>query len=157
MTTNDILQQGELAKYQMAITRQDFNMSTGNFKVDLYGGMDGWHKTIEKSDMLESTGGFIFSFDTSEVLGNITAVTTWYYDDSDVQGSVRAETDNQTICAVVVMPTNCVIIPPAGNHDVTFTRLETSDIAEKYERLVDIYDRPILTVDGEYIYVLRNE
>ena len=157
MTNNDILQSGEVAKYLMAITRQDFDMSTGNFKIELYGGVSGWHKTITKEDMLESTGGFIFSFDTSEVLGNITAVTTWYYNDSDVQGAIRAETDNQVICASIAMPTPCVIIPQQGNHEVAFTRLETSDIAEKYARLVDIYDRPILTHDGEYIYVLRTE
>jgi hypothetical protein len=121
--------------------------------------MKGWKKTITKADMLESVSGFIFAFDTSDAIGLISVLTTWYYQDSDVPGAIRSETDRQYICASVALPLpNCITIPQDTNdHDVTFTRLETSDIAEKYSRMVDVYDRPILTSDGEYILVLRTE
>jgi hypothetical protein len=38
---------------------------------------------------------------------------------------------------------------------VTYTRTEQSDIADKYQRLADKYDRPLMTVDNEYIFVMK--
>ena len=158
-TLSNVIQQGEVVKFIMDITREDFSMATGNFQVELSWGLLGQKKLISKADMLEATTGWIFSFDTSDVVGPVVAKATWYYDDADVPGAVRPETDEQLLCKVVSVPCPRFMTCPAcsDDHDVTYTRTEESDIAAAYMRLVDVYDRPILTDDGEYIFVLRSE
>ena len=157
-TLSNVIQQGEVVKFIMAITRQDFSMATGNFQLELTWGLLGGKKVIKKADMLESTNGWVFSFDTSDMVGPVIAKATWYYDDADVEGAVRPETDEQMLCKVVSVPCPRFMTCPAcsDDHDVTYTRTEESDIAAAYMRLVDAYDRPLLTEDGEYIFVLRS-
>ena len=158
MTEKDIIVQGEMVKYVLLIDREDFSMATGNFQVELRWGLQGESKVITKEDMMEATSGWLFAFSTAGILGKVTATCTWYYEDSDVPGAIRAETDEQVIAFVVSTPCPKFQCCPktCGDHDVVYTRTEESDIAAAYMRLVDIYDRPILTVDNEYIYVLRS-
>ena len=157
-TLSNVIQQGEVVKFIMAITREDFSMATGNFQVELSWGLLGQKKLISKADMLEAAAGWVFSFDTSDVVGPVVAKATWYYDDADVPGAVRPETDEQMLCKVVSVPCPRFMTCPAcsDDHDVTYTRTEESDIAAAYVRLVDVYDRPLLTEDGEYIFALRS-
>ena len=157
-TLSNVIQQGEVVKFIMAITREDFSMATGNFQVELSWGLLGQKKLISKADMLEAAAGWVFSFDTSDVVGPVVAKATWYYDDADVPGAVRPETDEQLLCKVVSVPCPRFMTCPAcsDDHDVTYTRTEESDIAAAYVRLVDVYDRPLLTEDGEYIFALRS-
>lgn len=158
-TLSNVIQQGEVVKFIMAIDREDFSMATGNFQVELLWGLLGKKKVITKADMLESTNGWIFSFDTSDMVGPVVAKATWYYNDADVPSAIRPETDEQMICKVASVPCPKYMTCPAcsDDHDVTYIRTEESDIAAAYLRLVDVYDRPLLTEDGEYIFVLRSE
>ena len=159
MDASNIIVQGETVKYLMNITRKDFSMAEQDFQVELRWGMLGESKVIKKSEMLESGNGYIFSFSTDGMVGKVTALATWYYEDTDVPGSVRPETDEQVICNVTTVPCPRYMTCPkcTGDHDVTYTRIEDSEVAAKYVRLVDCYDRPLLTSDDEYIYALRNE
>ena len=158
-TLSNVIQQGEVVKFIMAITRQDFSMATGNFQVELSWGLLGSKKVIKKADMLEAADGWVFSFDTADVVGPVIAKATWFYEDADVPGAIRPETDEQLLCKVAAVPCPRYMTCPAcsDDHDVTYTRTEESDITAAYMRLVDVYDRPILTDDGEYIFVLRSE
>ncbi len=157
--TIDIVQAGEVKKYIMHIDREDFDMTTGKFKVKLEWGLLGEELEIDKDDMLEMSDGFVFSFDTTGMVGRVTATATWYYDDTDVSGSKRAETDSQVLCVVAEEPNPEFLCMPdmtESNHEVSYTATEQSDIAARYYRLVDVYDRPIMTADDEFLFVLRN-
>ncbi len=159
MTEKDIIVQGETVKYVVAIDRQDFSMEAGDFQVELRWGLMGGSKIIKKADMMESTNGWLFSFSTDGMVGKVTAKCTWFYDDTDVPGAVRPETDEQVIAFVVSTPCPKFQACPKcmGDHDVIYTRVEDSEITAKYERLVDYYDRPLITSDDCYLYTLRSD
>ena len=46
---------------------------------------------------------------------------------------------------------------PACEDDeqVVYTRTDESEIADKYQPLVDLYNRPLVTSDGEYLFVAK--
>lgn len=155
MDKTRIIQQGEVGKFQVQIA--DFNMEEGDFKVELIYGYRRTVVTIEKSQMIENGGLFYFAFDTEDMIGRVTARCTWYVEDSDVSGALREKADEQYLCFVVATPCPQFLSCPActQEHPVTYTRTDQSDIADKYERLADLYDRPFVTVDDEYIFVLK--
>lgn len=159
MTNNDIIQQGELAKFIADFSaRADFDPDTMDFELELQYGLMGKSINISKSKFRECSDGWLFSFPTSDIVGKVTAKMTIYVNDTDIKGGTRPETDEQIICFVAATPYPRVFCIPSDDatHDVTYTRTETSDIANLYERLADVYDRNILTCDGEYIYVLKS-
>ena len=159
MDAKNIIVQGETVKYILLIDRQDFSMSNGDFQVELRWGLQGQTKVIKKSEMMEASSGWLFSFSTDGMVGKVVAKCTWFYDDTDVSGAIRPETDEQIIAFVVTTPCPKFQACPkcTGDHDVTYTRIEESEITAKYERLVDCYDRPLITSDDCYIYALRDE
>lgn len=156
MDSTRIIQQGEIAKFRIEIT--DFDMASNDFKVELIYGYDRKVVEIDKSDMADSGSTFYFSFDSSEMVGRVTARCTWYFEDTDVHGSVREKVEEQYLCFIVTTPCPQFLTCPScdtTNQLVTYTRIEQSSIADRYQRLADVYGRPILTVDSEYIYVLK--
>ena len=159
MTEKDIIVQGEMVKYLLTIDREDFSMANGNFQVELRWGLMGSKMVIQKSEMYESTDGYLLAFSTDGMVGKVIAKCTWYYEDTDVPGAVRPETDEQVIAFVVTTPCPKFQACPkaCGDHDVTYERIEDSEITAKYARLVDAYDRPFITSDDCYIYVLRED
>lgn len=160
MDATMIIQQGELAKYKVTFTREDFDPEQRDFHIELVYGMMGQVKTIEKSDcqMISSTV-WLFSFDTSEMVGKVTARMVMEMSDGDVPTAARQEVDEQMICFVVSTPCPRFLTCPAcastGTHDVTYERTEESNILTIYDVLADLYGRPIMTVNDEYILVLR--
>ena len=87
----------------------------------------------------------------------MTARCVWFVPDGDLDGGLREKDDEQYLCFVVTTPCPQFLTCPActEEHPVTYTRTEQSDIAEKYQRLADKFDRPLLTVDDEYIFVMK--
>ena len=155
MDNTRIIQQGEVVKFQVQIA--DFDMEANNFRVELVYGYRRTTVTIEKEQMLENGGQYYIVFDTEDMVGRVTACCVWMVPDTDVQGSEREKTDEQFLCFVVTTPCPQFLTCPActEEHPVTFTRTEQSDIAEKYQRLADRYDRPLVTADGDYIFVVK--
>lgn len=155
MDNTRIIQQGEVVKFQVQIA--DFDMESNNFRVELIYGYRRTMVTIEKEQMIENGGQYYIIFDTEDMVGRVTARCVWFVPDTDAQGSEREKTDEQYLCVVVDTPCPQFLTCPActEEHPVTYTRTDQSDIAEKYQRLADRYDRPLLTVDDEYIFVLK--
>lgn len=155
MDKTRIIQQGEIAKFQVQIA--NFDMEANDFRVELIFGYRRKKATIEKSQMLENGGTYYFTFDTDGMVGRVTARCVWFVPDGDLDGGLREKDDEQYLCVVVDTPCPQFLTCPActEEHPVTYTRTEQSDIAEKYQRLADRYDRPLLTVDDEYIFVMK--
>jgi hypothetical protein len=155
MDKTRIIQQGEEAKFQVQI--KDFDMEANDFSVELIYGYRRTTVTIEKAQMLENGGLYYIIFDTDGMVGRVTARCTWHVPDTDAPDGYREKTDEQYLCFVVTTPCPQFLTCPActDEHLVTYTRTEQSDISEKYQRLADCYDRPLLTVDDEYIFVLK--
>lgn len=155
MDKTRIIQQGETAKFQVQIT--NFNMEANDFRVELIFGYRRKKVTIEKNQMLENGGTYYFTIDTTNMVGRVTARCVWFVPDGDLSGGLREKDDEQYLCFVVTTPCPQFLTCPACTEErpVTYTRTEQSDIAEKYQRLADRYDRPLLTVDDEYIFVTK--
>lgn len=158
MESTRIIQQGEIAKFKIEI--DSFDMLANDFKLELIYGYSRNIVEIKKSDMVDSGGTYYFSFDTGEMVGRVIARCTWYLEDTDVEGSEREKVEEQYLCFVVTTPCPQFLTCPAcdtTNQLVIYTRTEQSSIADRYQRLVDVYGRPIKTVDSEYIYVAKPE
>lgn len=157
MDKTRILQQGEEAKFQIAI--KDFDMEANDFKVELVYGYRRTTVEIDKSQMVHSADGkYFFTFDTDGMVGRVTAVCTWHVPDTDYQDGYRQETDEQYLCFVASVPCPQFISCPqcgANDHPVTYTRTEQSSIADEYTYLACAdYDR-IITCDDEIILVKK--
>ena len=155
MDKTRIIQRGEFAKFQVQIV--NFDMEANDFHVELVYGYRRTTVTIEKAQMLENGGLYYIIFDTADMVGRITARCTWFVPDTDAPDGYREKADEQFLCFVVTTPCPQFLTCPAcaEEHQVTYTRTDQSDIADKYQRLADKYDRPLLTVDDEYIFVLK--
>ena len=155
MDKTRIIQQGETAKFQVQII--NFDMEANEFRVELIFGYRRKKVTIEKNQMLENGGTYYFTVDTTNMVGRVTARCVWFVPDGDLSGGLREKDDEQYLCFVVTTPCPQFLTCPACTEErpVTYTRTEQSDIAEKYQRLADRYDRPLLTVDDEYIFVTK--
>lgn len=156
MESTRIIQQGEEAKFQIAIS--NFTLRTGEFKVELIYGFRRTIVEINKRDMFSDTdGNWYFCFDTDGMVGRVTARCTWYLEDADASGGIREKVDEQYLCFVVNNPCPMFITCPscAGTHQVTYTRCDISNVEEYYYRLCDSNGNAILTSDNNYICVLK--
>ena len=158
MAELDIILRGELAKYIANSKRQDFDFSRNDFHLEIIYGLRENVMTIPKSAFLSSSEGYVFSFDTTPMIGRVKARLVMQIPDTDVPDSTRLEVDEQYIAFVVETPCPKLFSCPcsSGNHDITYKRTEQSDIADKYVRLLDCYERPLTSVEGYYLYALRD-
>lgn len=165
MTENDILQQGEMAKYIVDFTpRPLFDPETMDFTLEVHYGMNGQKVVIPKAQFLEGTNGqWLFMIDTTKMIGRITARLLMQFEDSDFASGVRQEVDEQVIAFVVGNVCPKFIQCPActGTTNVTYTRTEESGLASLYMRLVSTETngtaRPFITSNNMYIFALRNQ
>ena len=172
MADMNILQQGDKVKYIITSQNPNLDMEVCDFYVELIYGMRAEKVTIQKSEMLYGTDGeFVMMFDTSKMIGKITARFVWYAIDTDIDpNNRRQEVDEQIIGFVVATPCpNFFTCPKCSSegHDVRYELTQEPDIAAKYLRLVctetvipdhgDPYQiyRPLLTKNDEYLYMLR--
>lgn len=151
MDAKNIIQKGERAKYIVQSNRADFDFGVNDFRLEIIYGSRGQKITIEKKDFQFLNDYWVFSFQTSNIVGKVMARLVMQIGD-------RQEVDEQYIGIVVETPCpqffRCPKCESVG-HDVTYIRTEESDIAEKYAVLCDCNGVPIVTVDDEYICVLR--
>lgn len=159
MDKTRILAQGEEGKFQVDI--KDFDMEANSFNVKLVYGYRRTVVEIPKTQMFQDGGGkWYFAFDTEGMVGRVTAICTWRVPDTDCPDGYREETDEQYLCFVATTPCPRFIACPAcsgTDQRVTYTRTETSDIADMYTYLgCADYDR-ILTCDDEVILVLKEQ
>lgn len=161
MTENDIILQGETAKYIIASARADLDLTTVSFAVRLEYGMMGRSKTIESIDMdiVAGTSNYLLTFDTTDMVGKVNARLLVDMPDRDIAGGVRKEVDAQIISFVVATPCPKLLscsCPSTTGHDVTYTRTEDSDVTSLYDRLCDCNHNPIRDRHGNYLFVLKS-
>ena len=151
MDAKNIIQKGERAKYIVQSNRADFDLGVNDFRLEVIYGSRGQKITIEKQDFQLLDDYWVFSFPTQNIVGKVMARLVMQIGD-------RQEVDEQYIGIVVETPCpqffRCPKCESVG-HDVTYIRTEESDIANKYAVLCDCNGVPIVTVDDEYICVLR--
>ena len=156
MDKTRILQQGEEAKFQIAI--KDFDMEANDFQVTLIWGYRRTTMVITKSQMVHAADGkWYFTFDTADMVGRVVIICTWQVPDTDYADGYRQETDEQYLCFVASTPCPQFVACPActDDHPVTYTRTEQSSIADEYTYLgCADYDR-IITCDDEIILVKK--
>lgn len=101
INSKNIIQQGELAKYQLIIEREGFSMTEGDFQLRLTWGMRGDTLDILKADMAQDeTGQTFFQFPTDQMLGRVDVECRYRVPDSDAPDGVRQEVERQPLCWV---------------------------------------------------------
>ena len=160
MDCTNILMQGDEAKYAMRIDHDGFNMETDEFELELSWGLMNKMMTIKKSDMTWTIDGyFYFIFDTSDMVGRVTAKCTYLVPDIDCPDGLRTEVDEQLLCFVCTDPlpkVACVPAQSACEHKVTYERSDQSGVASNYQYLASTEGDRFITKDTEYILVLKS-
>lgn len=156
---NCILQQGEEAKFLISIDCDGFDTETDDFLVTLSWGFDNQSMTITKSQMSPGNyGAYVFTFDTTGMVGKVTAECTYYVPDSNYPDNLRTEVNRQFICVVATSANPKYLCCPIvdGESDVTYARVTESGIETAYSLLLTSDDDAVTTSDGSEVYVLGN-
>ena len=97
----DFISRGSEAKYRLEITTEDFNMGTDDFGVRLLWGLRGQTLAIEKSAMtVNGSGEWFFTFDTTEMFGQVRVVCWCMVHDGDTGTLMRQESDAVLLCLI---------------------------------------------------------
>ena len=159
MDASRIIPQGELAKFKIDIKDKNFDIDFDDFTILLTYGMMGESLEIKKSDCIIAADGCYFSFDTSKMIGKVTAICSYDVVDGDVSGE-RRRADIQMLCFVSPVPCPRFIACPAcadEEHLVEYTRITESDATENYELLCDCDGNVFVTRYLMNIYVMAKK
>ena len=118
----NVIPQGEQAVFVVKSNRVNFSFDDNDFRLEIIYGMAGQRVTILKKDLEKVEGKWRFSFDTSNMIGQLTARLTMYMNDPDCPDDERPEVDEQLIGFVATTPCTRLHQCPkcGGQHDVTY-------------------------------------
>ena len=118
----NVIPQGEQAVFSVKSNRVNFSFDDNDFVLEIIYGMAGQRVTILKKDLEKVEGKWRFSFDTSNMIGQLTARLTMYMNDPDCPDDERPEVDEQLIGFVATTPCTRLHQCPkcGGQHDVTY-------------------------------------
>ena len=118
----NVIPQGEQAVFVVKSNRMNFSFDDNDFRLEIIYGMAGQRVTILKKDLEKVEGKWRFSFDTSNMIGQLTARLTMYMNDHDCPDDERPEVDEQLIGFVATTPCTRLHQCPkcGGQHDVTY-------------------------------------
>ena len=118
----NVIPQGETAVFSVKSNRMNFSFDDNDFMIEIIYGMAGQRVTILKKDLEKVDGKWRFSFDTSNMIGQLTARLTMYMNDPDCPDDERPEVDEQLIGFVATTPCTRRHECPkcGGQHDVTY-------------------------------------
>ena len=118
----NVIPQGETAVFSVKSNRMNFSFDDNDFMIEIIYGMAGQRVTILKKDLEKVDGKWRFSFDTSNMIGQLTARLTMYMNDPDCPDDERPEVDEQLIGFVATTPCTRLHQCPkcGGQHDVTY-------------------------------------
>lgn len=154
----NIIQQGEMAKYQVIIEHEDFSMTENDFRLILTWGMRGDSLTISKADMLENDNGqFYFTFATKDMVGKIQVECQYDVPDDDYEDGYRTEVERQPLCFVnasAKLPSGC----DCGLYDsthVTYVRQTRGGLKTLYVILRDFSGNILRDMNGSILRALK--
>lgn len=161
INSKNIIQQGEEAKYRIAIEREGFSMTENPFMLTLKWGMQGRTLTIGKSEMLtDEAGQWYFTFPTADMVGVVTVECAYDVPDSDYPDGYRTEKEQQPLCFVNTssrMPQ--LMCDHGGIYQgiyVSYERTLRSDKRSLFRYLRDILQNYLRDVNGRRLRVLKN-
>ena len=118
----NVIPQGEQAVFVVKSNRVNFSFDDNDFRLEIIYGMAGQRIVLLKKDFEVVEGQWQFSFDTSNMIGQLTARLTMYMNDPDCPDDERPEVDEQLIGFVATTP--CTRLHQCqkcgGQHDVTY-------------------------------------
>lgn len=161
INSKNIIQQGEEAKYRIAIEREGFSMTENPFMLTLKWGMQGRTLTIDKSEMLtDESGQWYFTFPTADMVGVVTVECAYDVPDSDYPDGYRTEKEQQPLCFVNTSPRMSQMMRDHGGIYqgiyVSYERTLRSDKRSLYRYLRDILQNYLRDVNGRRLRVLKN-
>lgn len=162
MKNDIIIQKGDTAKYEVAITHDDFDQQQDPFFVVIHSNIPEQTLTIDREDMLhDEDGHFYMLVPSADMVGLLKAVCHYAVTDGDMPEGVREEVDIQYIGFVTESP--CVHLDkhipfgaPEDNH-VLYTRIYRNDAHTLYLNLRTVDKEPVLDADGKQIRVRKAE
>jgi hypothetical protein len=118
----NVIPQGEQAVFVVKSNRVNFDLGENDFMLEIIYGMSGQRIVLLKKDFERVEGQWKFSFDTSDLIGQLTARMTLYMADVDCPDDIRTEVDEQLIGFVATTPCTRLHQCPkcGGQHDVTY-------------------------------------
>ena len=118
----NVIPQGEKAVFVVKSNRVNFSFDDNDFRLEIIYGMSGQRIVLPKKDFEMVDGQWQFSFDTSDMIGQLTARMTMYMADVDCPDDIRPEVDEQLIGFVATTPCTRLHQCPkcGGEHDVTY-------------------------------------
>ena len=118
----NVIPQGEQAVFVVKSNRVNFSFDDNDFRLEIIYGMSGQRIVLLKKDFEVVEGQWQFSFDTSNMIGQLTARLTMYMNDPDCPDDERPEVDEQLIGFVATTPCTRLHQCPkcGGQHDVTY-------------------------------------
>ena len=161
INSKNIIQQGEEAKYRIAIEREGFSMTENPFALTLKWGMQGRTLTIDKSEMLtDEQGNWFFTFNTADMVGVVTVECAYDVPDSDYADGYRTEKEQQPLCFVNTSPRMPQMMRDDGGiyqgTYVSYERTLRSDKRSLFRYLRDIFQNYLRDVNGRRLRVLKN-
>lgn len=161
INSKNIIQQGEEAKYRIAIEREGFSMSENPFSVTLKWGMQGRTLEIQKSEMLtDEQGNWFFTFSTADMVGVVTVECAYDVPDSDYADGYRTEKEQHPLCFVNTSPRMPQMMRDYGGIyqgvHVSYERTLRSDKRSLFRYLRDIFQNYLRDVNGRRLRVLKN-
>lgn len=160
INSKNIIQQGEEAKYRIAIEREGFSMTENPFMLTLKWGMQGRTLTVDKSEMLtDESGQWYFTFPTADMVGVVTVECAYDVPDSDYPDGYRTEKEQQPLCFVNTSPRMPQMMRDHGGIYqgiyVSYERTLRSDKRSLYRYLRDILQNYLRDVNGRRLRVLK--
>lgn len=159
-----IVSEGDVAKFKIEITHEDFDQHVDNYKVVLSWGMLGQSMTIEKNDMVTDEDENIFMvFDSTGMVGMVKATCIYDVNDSDMESGIRQEVNYQWLCFVTNNPNPKLPcdFDAGGDGHVTYTRVWRGDVHTLYLNLRTTEDNgehcPLVDSEGEPLRVRKEE
>lgn len=157
-----VIPKGDIAKYQLIIRNNDFDMDESDVFVVLHWGMRGASKRIEKSNMFTNEDGDLFVFfDSADMFGTVKAETHYVVTDGDMESGEREVVDYQYIgvvtesgCPQVCSPCCC---GDTEERQVEWVHLFDSDLSTVFLNLRTCNKEPILDSEGKPLRVRKSQ
>ena len=159
----DVITRGDIAKYQIKVSREGFSADSSDVTVILSWGRFGSTLTIPSTAMYHDEEGRIFIFfNTQDMFGPVTAECRFSVPDSDMnedEGKWNG-LDRQVICYVEYAPDgSCrhdVCEADCSDREVHYARIFRADANTAYEILRDSRGNILLDNDGSEFRVRKS-